>query len=30
MPDAKPASLAGLVDVDWGTSSREIFVSEDI
>ena len=30
MPDRKPAGLAGLVDVDRGVVSREIFVSEEI
>src|SRR5512145_2189168 len=30
MPDRKPEDLAGLVDVDRGVVSREIFVSEEI
>ena len=30
MPDVKPGSLVGLVDVDRGVVSREIFVSEEI
>ena len=30
MPDMKPGGLDGLVDIERGTVSREIFVSEEI